>query len=92
MSPPNQLPAPDQPFPLSTHREKSSIPKATSDKGETWEYPSAQMFWNAMLTKGWRWQDDQISEKDMNNIIKIHNANNELAWREVLKWENLLHP
>ena len=45
-----------------------------------------------MLKKGWRWQDDQMTEKDMNNIIKIHNANNELAWREVLKWENLLHP
>nr|VZI46918.1 unnamed protein product [Spirometra erinaceieuropaei] len=23
----------------------------------------------------------------MDNIIRIHNANNELAWREVLKWE-----
>lgn len=92
MPPPDQRPASDQPFPLSTYREKSTIPKATSNKNETWEYPSAQMFWNAMLKKGWRWQDDQLSENDMNNIIKIHNANNELAWREVLKWENLLHP
>jgi hypothetical protein len=23
----------------------------------------------------------------MTNIIGIHNANNEMAWREVLKWE-----
>lgn len=25
----------------------------------------------------------------MDNIIKIHNANNEQAWQEVLKWEAL---
>ncbi|CAI4221484.1 unnamed protein product [Auanema sp. JU1783] len=88
---PNQKPAPDQPFPLPTNREKSTIPKASADN-ETWTYPSPQMFWNAMLKKGWRWQDDQLSEKDMLNIIRIHNANNEEAWREVMKWENLLHP
>lgn len=46
----DQNPAPDQPFPLRKDREKSSIPKAGSD--DTWEYPSAQMFWNAMLRKG----------------------------------------
>jgi cytochrome c heme-lyase len=92
MPPPNQRPAPDQPFPLSTKREKSTIPKAVAENGDTWEYPSAQMFWNAMLRKGWRWKEDQLSERDMDNIIKIHNANNEHAWREVLKWENLLHP
>ncbi|KAH7730055.1 Protein CCHL-1 [Aphelenchoides avenae] len=92
MPPPNQRPAPDQPFPLSTKREKSTIPKAIGKDGETWEYPSPQMFWNAMLRKGWRWQEDQLSDKDMENIIRIHNANNEHAWKEVLKWENLLHP
>ncbi|KAI1714379.1 cytochrome c/c1 heme lyase domain-containing protein [Ditylenchus destructor] len=92
MEPPNQKPAPDQPFPLSTQRVKSTIPKATSDKGETWEYPSPQMFWNAMLKKGWRWKEDAIGQKDMENIIEIHNANNEKAWKEVLLWENILHP
>jgi hypothetical protein len=51
MPPPNQKPAPDQPFSLSTDREKSSIPKAV-ENGETWEYPSPQMFWNAMVKKG----------------------------------------
>lgn len=90
MPPPNQCPAPDQPFPLSTDRERSSIPKA--DSNEYWQYPSPQMFWNAMLRKGWRWQEDQLTQRDMENIIRIHNANNEEAWREVLKWENLLHP
>lgn len=55
MPAPNQQPAPDQPFSLSTNRERSTIPKAsecTNDKIITWEYPSAQMFWNAMLKKG----------------------------------------
>ena len=35
MSPPNQMPAPDQPFALSTHRVVSNIPKV-SDKNENW--------------------------------------------------------
>jgi hypothetical protein len=52
----NQLPAPDQPFPLPIERRTSSIPKAPSSrKDETdiyWQYPSPQMFWNAMLRKG----------------------------------------
>ena len=84
----NQQPAPDQPFSLPTNRQVSSIPKATVE-GDFWVYPSQQMFWNAMLRKGWRWRNDDISQKDMDDIIKIHNANNEQAWREVLKWEAL---
>lgn len=82
MESPNQNPAPDQPFPLPTTRQVSTIPKAgTEDK--FWVYPSQQMFWNAMLRKGWRWKDEDISQKDMDDIIKIHNANNEMAWQEV---------
>jgi cytochrome c heme-lyase len=42
-----------------------------------------------MLRKGWVWQKDDIKQKDMADIIKIHNANNEQAWQEVLKWEAL---
>jgi len=88
MPPPNQRPAPDQPFPLPIDRQKSTIPKAGSE--ETWVYPSQQMFWNAMLRKGWRWKDeDTINPNTMEHIIGIHNANNELAWQEVLKWEVL---
>uniref|UniRef100_A0A1B6E9Z9 Holocytochrome c-type synthase n=1 Tax=Clastoptera arizonana TaxID=38151 RepID=A0A1B6E9Z9_9HEMI len=88
MPPPNQQPAPDQPFPLPTNRQQSTIPKAGTD-GEFWVYPSQQMFWNAMLRKGWRWKDDDLKPKDMEHIIFIHNANNEQAWLEVLKWEAL---
>ena len=52
MPPPNQRPAPDQPFPLPTERQSSNIPKFGKE-GETWTYPSEQMFWNAMLRKGY---------------------------------------
>ncbi|EDV22318.1 uncharacterized protein TRIADDRAFT_28549 [Trichoplax adhaerens] len=88
MPPPNQRPSPGQPFSLSTDREISSIPKA-SDKEEKWVYPSPQMFWNAMLRKGWKWEDDQIKNNDMDWIIRMHNTNNETVWREILKWETL---
>lgn len=60
----------------------SSIPKADGE-GENWVYPSPQMFWNAMLRKGWRWKDEDLSQRDMDHIIRIHNINNELAWQEV---------
>merc|ERR1719334_1747483 len=88
MPPPNRQPAPDQPFLLSTERETSNIPKADAP-GERWVYPSEQMFWNAMLRKGWQWKDDALTPKDMTDIIKIHNTNNEDAWNEVLMWEAL---
>jgi cytochrome c heme-lyase len=87
MPAPNQQPAPDQPFPLPTRREVSSIPKAGSSEEERWVYPSSQMFWNAMLRKGWRWKEDTLSPNDMEHIIRIHNVNNEQAWNEILKWE-----
>ncbi|XP_054707970.1 holocytochrome c-type synthase-like [Uloborus diversus] len=88
MPPMNQNPAPDQPFPLSKDREKSTIPKA-GEENEVWVYPSQQMFWNAMLRKGWRWKESDLSSNDMAHIIRIHNVNNEEAWNEVLKWEAL---
>jgi len=87
MPPPNQRPSPDQPFELPIERQKSSIPRAGTD--QTWVYPSQQMFWNAMLRKGWRWKDEDVDQSTMDSIIKIHNANNEEAWQEVLKWEAL---
>ena len=42
MPPPNQKPAPDQPFPLPTEREVSTIPKSEGE-GDFWVYPSAQV-------------------------------------------------
>ena len=86
MPPPNQRPSPGQPFPLPIDRESSTIPKGGTEN-ETWTYPSQQMFWNAMLRKGWRWEKEDIKPDDMEHIIRIHNANNERAWQEILKWE-----
>ena len=51
MPPPNQQPALGQPFSLSVNREESQIPRAGSE--QNWVYPSEQMFWNAMLRKGY---------------------------------------
>lgn len=85
MPPANQQPAPDQPFPLPKERQVSSIPRAMPDGStEFWVYPSQQMFWNAMLRKGWRWKDEDIKQKDMDDIIKIHNANNEQVKRQIV--------
>ena len=47
------------------------------------------MFWNAMLRKGWRWKESDLEPKDMDDIIKIHNSNNEQAWQEVRKHNHL---
>ena len=105
MPPLSQDPAPGQPYPLSTERERSSIPKAGGEKGETWTYPSQQMFFNAMLRKashfsagsgrdvslqGWHWKEADTQREDVAHIIALHNKNNEEAWQEVLKWE-LMH-
>ena len=91
MPPPNQQPAEGQPFPLSISREMSSIPKHASDPAH-WEYPSEQMFFNAMLRKGWHWTQDKLQPEDMQHIIQIHNRNNENVWQEILKWEALHYP
>jgi cytochrome c heme-lyase len=52
--------------------------------GETWVYPSEQMFFNAMKRKGW-----EPKEEDMRAVVGIHNAVNERTWAEVMKWEKM---
>ena len=69
---------------LDTDRVKSTIPKAEGDEGETWEYPSPQMFYNAMKRKGWN-----PEETDMPYIVAIHNTMNEKAWNEIKKYEEM---
>jgi hypothetical protein len=84
------LPAPMQQMPLDTARQVSTIPKSDynpdhqDDEKQLWEYPSPQMFFNAMRRKGY-----QPSEQDMSMVVAIHNAVNERAWSEVLDWENM---
>jgi cytochrome c heme-lyase len=52
-----------------------------SDK---WQYPSPQMFFNAMKRKGWN-----PKEEDVPLVVKIHNTVNERAWSQVIEWEKL---
>lgn len=86
----NHKQSPGQPFPLSTDREVSSIPKtcANDPKETNWMYPSEQQFWNAMVQKGLHWDSGQVSAEDVSHILRIHNANNERAWQEILNWES----
>ncbi|KIY43847.1 cytochrome c and c1 heme-lyase, partial [Fistulina hepatica ATCC 64428] len=58
----------------------SSIPRASEDGN--WVYPSEAQFYAAMARKN---HDPQAA--DMRTIVPIHNAVNERAWAEVLKWE-----
>lgn len=82
-----------QRFPLSTHRVESVIPKgdhtpthqkAVAADSASWMYPSESMFFNAMKRKGW-----QPREEDMRVVLQIHNAVNDKAWSEVMRYEAL---
>ncbi|KAH9484169.1 Putative cytochrome c1 heme lyase [Psilocybe cubensis] len=64
---------------LSREREISSIPKTGNEK---WVYPSEEQFFAAMARK-----NHNPQAADMKTIVPIHNAVNERAWSEVLKWE-----
>lgn len=46
----NQEPSPGQPFPLSTDRQISNIPKAVYKEGESsfWVYPSPQVIYHKL--------------------------------------------
>lgn len=75
---------------LSTDREVSTIPRTlTSDEdpsidpsSQKWVYPSAQQFYNALVRKG-----QEAPEEDIESMVFVHNVLNELAWKEVLRWE-----
>jgi hypothetical protein len=47
----NSLPSKEQSKRLPTERVQSTIPKGGTE-GETWTYPSPQMFWNSLARKG----------------------------------------
>ena len=77
-----QKPLPGQSMPLDTERVVSSIPMAEASESKFWIYPSEQMFFDAMRRKNWN-----PNEVDMKTVVPIHNAVNERAWGEILKWE-----
>jgi len=60
-------------------------PDPDSDSDKVWIYPSEQMFFNAMKRKNWN-----PKEEDMKFVVPIHNMVNEMAWKHILKWENLM--
>ena len=52
------------------------------DESGNWVYPSEKMFFDAMQRKGY-----EARERDMKTVVPIHNAVNERAWAQILKWE-----
>ncbi|CAG8684182.1 669_t:CDS:2 [Acaulospora colombiana] len=86
VNPRNQMPtleqhpiSSNQAASLSTERVSSTIPR---DSQATWDYPSPQQFYNALVRKGW-----ETPEEHIDTMVDIHNFLNEQAWEEVLKWE-----
>merc|ERR1719213_1332532 len=79
----NQQPAYGQRMPLPTKRTESTIPGPSEGN---WQYPSEQMFFNAMRRKGY-----DPNENEMRAVVAIHNTVNENAWEQIVWWESL-HP
>ena len=52
----------------------------------TWQYPSPQMFYNALVRKN---KVEGACEDDMDTVVAIHNNMNEKTWNLVMQWENL---
>lgn len=78
----SQKRAPNQTHALPTSREESTIPKGTGDG--TWEYPSPQQMYNALLRKGY--SDTDVTAVE--SMVSVHNFLNEGAWAEIVGWEN----
>ena len=87
----SQNPAPNQTVELPVQRTESSIPRTPSPDGSSvparWEYPSPQQFYNALARKGW-----ETPEEHVVTMVEIHNFLNEMAWKEVLRWETMSNP
>jgi cytochrome c heme-lyase len=66
---------------LPLEREASTIPRG--DGAGTWEYPSPQQMYNAMLRKGYT----DTPAEDVESMVAVHNFLNEGAWEEIRGWE-----
>jgi cytochrome c heme-lyase len=71
-----QPPAKETPKPVNHEQETGA-----SASGH-WVYPSEKQFFDAMKRKGF-----DAAATDMKTVVPIHNAVNERAWGEILKWE-----
>ncbi|KAK4446333.1 cytochrome c/c1 heme-lyase [Podospora aff. communis PSN243] len=78
-------------IPRSSNPGPSSCPAPTPANNEqetgasasgNWIYPSEKMFFEAMKRKG-----HAAAASDMKTVVPIHNAVNERAWAEILRWE-----
>ncbi len=67
---------------ISRTRETSTIPKTGS--GGKWEYPSPQMFYNALLRR-----EKTAEAESMDAVVYVHNFVNEETWRRVMEFEKL---
>lgn len=63
---------------------KETMPGHQESTSHVWQYPSEQMFFNAMKRKGW-----DAKEEDMHSVVSIHNSVNERAWQQVCQYEAL---
>ncbi|KAK4902786.1 holocytochrome c synthase [Elasticomyces elasticus] len=66
---------------LPLEREPSTIPRG--DGPGTWEYPSPQQMYNAMLRKGYT----DTPAEHVEAMVAVHNFLNEGAWEEIREWE-----
>lgn len=71
----------NQDIALPLEREPSTIPRG--DGSGTWEYPSPQQMYNAMLRKGYT----DTPAQDVPAMVSVHNFLNEGAWAEIVDWE-----
>ncbi|KAM3421058.1 Holocytochrome c-type synthase [Cercospora zeina] len=75
----------EQTIALPLEREASTIPRG--DGQGTWEYPSPQQMYNAMLRKGYT----DTPAEHVESMVAVHNFLNEGAWDEIRGWEGRFH-
>ncbi|KAK0630513.1 cytochrome c/c1 heme-lyase [Bombardia bombarda] len=68
--------------PPPTRPSNHELETGASPTGK-WIYPSEKMFFEAMQRKGF----SSAAAADMKTVVPIHNAVNERAWQEILRWE-----
>lgn len=78
----NKREASQQQISLPLEREASTIPRGDGS-GTTWEYPSPQQMYNAMLRKGYT----DTPAEHVESMVAVHNFLNEGAWEEIRGWE-----
>ncbi|GAB7363041.1 hypothetical protein MBLNU230_g3334t1 [Neophaeotheca triangularis] len=78
----NTREAKEQSVSLPLEREASTIPRGDL-QGATWEYPSPQQMYNALLRKGYT----DTPAEHVESMVAVHNFLNEGAWEEIREWE-----